>query len=391
MTVFTPFIYLSFILLALFIRPYLLRSIINYPLILTIIGFAAAVGVVITGHDRLIHYGYFQNLVKYFIIPVIIYHSAMTLDYKIIRENKLNVFLLGIALSLFTIFLGGYLLFLFINNTQQFPLVAGILTMALLVSTTSTTFREWMSNNKRIYAILQAETLCTQLISVVCFSTILITTFNQTTNGSWLTFGIAQFCDQIAGGLFVALMVGGLTIGLININRDLIFQSVVTVFAIYLGYLLAIMIFKVSGVVAIAGMAVLFTVIGNWIESPPTHIFIDKMWESLYAICYAATYLLLGATVTIWMFTQQYLAMLIVLAIVFGLRAIICYLMMPRGHKNICFLGGVRGLLPILLTLAIPSTLPYWWTIQSIVCGVVVLSLVVQLPMLRIATKGDAK
>ena len=62
-----------------------------------------------------------------------------------------------------------------------------------------------------------------------------------------------------------------------------------------------------------------------------------------------------------------------------------------KGHKNISFLGGVRGLLPILLTLAIPSTLPYWWTIQSIVCGVVVLSLVVQLPMLRIATKGDAK
>lgn len=391
MAIFTPFIYLSFILLALFVRPYLLRSIVNYPLVLTVIGFVGALLIVITGHDRLIHYGYFQSLVKYFIIPVVIYHSAMTLDYQIIRNNKLSVFLLGIVLSLLTVFLGGYLLFLFINNSEQFPLVAGILTMALLVSTTSTTFKAWMSEKKRAYAVLQAEMLCTQLISVVCFSVILITTLNQTTRGSWLTFGIAQFCDQIAGGLFIALMVGGLTIGLININRDLIFQSVATIFAIYLGYLLAIMIFKVSGVVAIAGMAVLFTVIGNWLEKPPTHIFIDEMWESLYAICYAATYLLLGVTVTIWMFTQQYLAMLVVLAIILGLRSIFCYLMIPKENKNICFLGGVRGLLPILLTLAIPSTLPYWWTIQSIVCGVVVLSLVVQLPMLRIATKGDAK
>jgi len=299
------------------------------------------------------------------------------------------VILLGFVLSLTTVVFGGYLIYLIIGKANQFSMVAGILTMAILVSTTVTTIKDYIPKAKTVYAVLQAESLCTQIISLVCFTGIVTISLNTTAIGSMFSFSLATFANLIAGGLFIALMVGGLTIGLINVNRDIVFQSVATLFAIYLGYLLSMSIFKASGAIVVAGMAILFTIIGDWLEKPPTHIFIDEMWESLYAICYAATYLLFGATVTIWMFTQQYLVMAAAIVIIFGLRAIICYFTLPKGEKNLYFLGGVRGILPIVLTLGLPSSLPYWWTIQSIVCGVVLFSLVIQLPVLWMNVRGE--
>jgi CPA1 family monovalent cation:H+ antiporter len=40
--------------------------------------------------------------------------------------------------------------------------------------------------------------------------------------------------------------------------------------------------------------------------------------------------------------------------------------------------GGLRGAIAIALVLSLPTSLPYWWTIQSMVFGVVLFSLLVQ-------------
>ena len=42
--------------------------------------------------------------------------------------------------------------------------------------------------------------------------------------------------------------------------------------------------------------------------------------------------------------------------------------------------GGLRGAVSLALALSLPTSLDYWWTIQSIAFGVVIFSLFAQAP-----------
>ena len=50
----------------------------------------------------------------------------------------------------------------------------------------------------------------------------------------------------------------------------------------------------------------------------------------------------------------------------------------PLGWRYILVWGGLRGAIAIVLVLSLPVSLPYWWTVQSMVFGVVIFSLLVQ-------------
>jgi len=47
--------------------------------------------------------------------------------------------------------------------------------------------------------------------------------------------------------------------------------------------------------------------------------------------------------------------------------------------------GGMRG--AMTLALALPTSLDYWWTVQSIAFGVVLFSLIVQAPTMNLLAK----
>ena len=46
--------------------------------------------------------------------------------------------------------------------------------------------------------------------------------------------------------------------------------------------------------------------------------------------------------------------------------------------RPIMIWGGLRGAIAIALVLSLPTSLPYWWTLQSMVFAVVLFNLVVQ-------------
>ena len=96
----------------------------------------------------------------------------------------------------------------------------------------------------------------------------------------------------------------------------------------------------------------------------------------------------MGLVITWNMFQERWLAMLIAIGAALTARAIavgICGLFtrpMLRPISGIWQIlliwGGLRGAIAIALVLSLPLTLPYWWTIQSMVFGVVIFSLLVQ-------------
>ena len=95
------------------------------------------------------------------------------------------------------------------------------------------------------------------------------------------------------------------------------------------------------------------------------------------------------------MFEERWLAMLIAIVAVLIARAISIYVSLPLlglfqkkpvdlRYQTVMVWGGLRGAVALALALSITVTLDYWWTIQSIAFGVVLFSLFVQAPTIRI-------
>ena len=66
---------------------------------------------------------------------------------------------------------------------------------------------------------------------------------------------------------------------------------------------------------------------------------------------------------------------------------------LPYASRSILFWGGLRGAVTLALALSLPTSLDYWWTIQSIAFGVVLFTLLVQATTMAsvIQRSGDNK
>jgi CPA1 family monovalent cation:H+ antiporter len=52
------------------------------------------------------------------------------------------------------------------------------------------------------------------------------------------------------------------------------------------------------------------------------------------------------------------------------------------ADQKLMLLGGLRGAVTLALVLSLPTELDYWWTIQSMVYGVVLFTFFVQAPLM---------
>ena len=116
-------------------------------------------------------------------------------------------------------------------------------------------------------------------------------------------------------------------------------------------------------------------------------------WRIFGFCANAILFFLVGMSITVQMFQDHWLAMLI--GIVAGLlsRALIVFLgvgpisrlpglqALSLADQNLVVWGGIRGAVAIALALSLSIDIPHWYTIQSTVYGVALFSLVVQTPL----------
>ena len=348
------------------------------------------------GIDTGIRASNLQNLVFYLMLPILIFEATWHIDPANLRRWIKPILLLssvGVVLS--TLFSATFI-FYGINHSG-FPWAAALICGVILATTDTTITVEKLKQHKRtkdLITLIKGESLFGDSTIIVLFSLIIAL---ATRNTFEKELSIATFfATTFLGGLVL-----GAVIGLIAAILTLLLSSrsttrIVLLFVALASFYLARNIFEVSGIMSVMGTAIVARICLNEKE----HSFLlgaDGNWHWLALLLSSILFVLMGLVITPEMFSHQWLAILIGIAAALISRTITIFMCsiasrpftqtIKHSWLPILIWGDFRGTVAIALVLSLPTTLSYWWTIQSIVFGVVVFNLLVQAPTAHLLIK----
>ncbi|MGI9288041.1 MAG: cation:proton antiporter [Pseudomonadales bacterium] len=364
-----------------------------YSSVLVLLGFCAGQLIEFSEVQTGLQAENFQELVFYVFIPALIFESAYQLDLRLLRENIGNILLLAIVGLLLTTCITAVGMYYGIAHASGFPWIAALLTGALLAATDPVAVVSQLravGAPPRLAMLLEGESLFNDATAIVLF-TLLLTL--ATASGAQVSAGasVLQFGYVFIGGIVVGGIVGALSLPAFRVVNGHSTHYILTLVAAYGAFILAEHWLEVSGVMAVLMAGLIAARSSMNINTAEDHQRVAENWETLGHIANALIFLLLGITITIAMFEERWLAMLIGIAAVFFARALSIFAVLflsnlfskntvPAAYQTVMVWGGLRGAVTLALALSLPTELPYWWTIQSVAFGVVLFTLFLQAP-----------
>ena len=363
--------------------------------LLVIEGFLGSELIVALGFDLGLRWYHFHDLVFFILLPVLIFESALNIDVRVLLKNLIPIVILAIPIMLLSTIITAVLLYYGIDHALGFPIVAALLTGAILSATDPVAVLDVFKQIKapeRLSILVDGESLFNDATVIVLFG--LFISFAQMDAGSFSGLdALKEFIFVFFGGIVVGSVLGVLFMLLYKVVRGSFAKSLISIIAAYSAFILAEHFLHVSGVMAVllTGLAI------SWERCKKTEEsnFVEKLWEFNAYTANILIFLLVGITITVEMFTSHWLAMLIGIVSVLIARAIGIFVVLPlvsklpyvdpigRGYQAIIFWGGLRGAVVVALALSIPLELEYWYTVQSIAYGVVLFTLFVQAPTIK--------
>ena len=353
---------------------------INKPLSYLLVGFAISELFTRQGIDILLRADNFSALTFQGILPLILFEMTLSM----VKARRLELAkCAGLAVYLFAVFVpvAGVIVYWLMDRPLDFPPMAALLSIAVIAAVEPACSRLSFTGIKLknpIRSQIEVETVISDALAAVLFSFALMfaTSGLDTTK---LSAGlILAFAKLVFGGLMVGALSGYAALVAIKVCRSQASYLVLTLALAYGSYFLAEAVSGVSGVVAVLTAGLVFR-----LKADKAAYFkeVKQRWHTLAYFADAALFLLLGMTFTLAMFTERYLAMLIlILALIAGktIAGISGYwLFRPyrgqvaaRPMVNSIVLGNYNGALAVALVLSLPVELSYWWTIQAMVFGV---------------------
>lgn len=390
-------LFLSVLLtLALLAEPLATRLHLPFPALLVLLGFIGSEFVVWGGFDTGIRFDDFHDLIVFVFLPVLVFSGALTIDPAELRRNLPTILFLAVPLLLLSTLAIAVLVYFGIGHPTGFPWIAALLTGALLSATDPMaviSLFERVGAPSRLALLLDGESLLNDAGAIVLFALFLGL---ATDSAADLTLGpsLGRFVLVLTGGLGVGAASGLVFVGLTRLLTGDRQRTLLSLICAYAGYLSAEILLNVSGVMAVmvAGL-ILGHALRNRSVSERNPLIL-RFWDLAAYSASALVFLLMGVTVTLAMFQERWLAMLIGIGGVLVARALGVYLGLPMlalvpgvegvplRQQTVLYWGGVRGAVTLALALTLPVHLEYWWTIQSIAFGVVLFTLFVQTPTL---------
>jgi CPA1 family monovalent cation:H+ antiporter len=385
------------LILSLMLRPMAERRQLPFAAVLVLTGFVGSELLLLFDIDTGVRHDSFHDLIYYVFLPLLVFEAAFKIDALLLKRNLFVIILLSIPILLLVTTVTAALVYAGIAHPTGFPWIAALLTGAVLAATDAspiTTRFPKLGVPKRLRTLMDGEDLFNDATAIVIFTIFLYVAMHPTEDISFAD-AVVAFIAVFFGGIFIGLLVG---LGFLLVSRlfeDSVQQALVTLISAYTSFLLANEVLGVSGVmsVLITGL-IMGRVIHNDFQDERGS-FVDNFWRFNVYVAEALVFLLMGVTISLAMFEERWLAMLIgIVAImiaraigVFGMAPLINRLPwvepLPLDYQKILFLGSLRGAVVLALGLSLPVELDYWWTIQSIAFGVVLFSLFVQAPLIE--------
>ena len=333
----------------------------------------------------------FHDLVVFGLLPLLVFDAAFKAPCRALLANLGIVLFLATVGMLVTTTVSAVLLYVGIGHSSGFPWIAALLAGALLSATDPIAVvgqLRTLGAPKRLEVLLEGESLFNDATAIVVFSVFLSIAITPsagiTASGAFVDF-LVMFC----GGALVGMALGAIAAAATVRCDDDVAGAAITVTAAYGSFLIAESVLEVSGIMSVLGTGLLMSHVLE--KGQARHERIDFLWSALAYVANGTVFLLMGATITLAMFTERWLAMLIAIGAVFvarwmtihggfALMNLVVNRRVPFREQTVLVWGGLRGAVTLALALALPTELEYWWTIQSMAFGVVLFTLFVQAP-----------
>ena len=396
---------IAMLLVALLVEPLARRFHLPFSAVLVVCGFIGAEAIVAAGLDTGLRWYHFHDLILFVLLPVIVFRSALTLDLHQLRANLIPALILAFPVTLISAAIVAALVFTGIGHPTGFPWMAAALTGILLSATDPVAVLDLfhrLGAPRRLSVLMEGESLFNDALAIVAFGLLLEMALSGMADPDPYR-ALGRFLLVFVGGACVGGLIGLAFVGLMGWVRGSTRQAVASLIGAYLAFWLAQHVLGLSGVMSVLATGL---IIGAWRRKQRAGGLpgvVEELWASADYMANAVVFLLVGITITVDMFTERWLAMLIGIAAVLVARAIGVFAGLglaamlpdtkpvPLGQQAVVFWGGQRGAVTLALALSLPLTLDYWWTIQSIAYGVVLFTLFIQSPtiphLLRWATR----
>jgi CPA1 family monovalent cation:H+ antiporter len=388
------------LLLALIAKPVSKWIHLPYTSVLVLVGFLASEALVFMGVDTGIRADNYQALIFYVFIPVLVFESAYRIDKKLLLKNLFPILFLAIVGMLVTCALTAVGLYYGIAHASGFPWIAALLTGSILAATDPVAVVDKLKElnaPKRLSVLLDGESLMNDATAIVLFG-LFLSMATVTTEPLSAGEAVIEFCMVFAGGALLGLVIGYLAGVVGRLFCNVLMTGMLTLIAAY-GSFLAAEALHVSGVMSTLLAGIVMSMAGEKQGSSVESDNNEYLWEVISHIANVFVFLVVGAVITLSMFEERWLAMLIAIGAVSLARAVSVYGGLSlialfqkepvnAKYQTVMVWGGLRGAVTLALALSLPTSLDYWWTIQSIAFGVVIFSLFIQAPSMRLLVNG---
>lgn len=289
------------------------------------------------GIDTGLSYQNFHDLVFYLFLPILIFTAAYSIRPGELRRVLVPVASLAILGILVAASLIAVALYFGINHATGFPWHAALITGVLLAATdpaavTSQAHNAHSLREERLNLVLEGESLFNDASSVVLF-TVVLSLALMTQNGTDFSTsdairqGLMLFLKELGGGALVGSVCGLIYLAAIRLIPGIreagylpTWLSLTAALLAYHGALLM----HASGVVGclICGLMCAWTR-DSQSKAAQTHSKDPgEYWQFAADTAGGVLFLLMGATITLSMFEERWLAMLIAIGAVIGARTL---------------------------------------------------------------------
>lgn len=359
---------------------------IDQSLVCVLCGFVLGQTIGLIGFDTGIRADSLRDLVFFVILPVLVFEAAWHIDVPLMRRWLGPILLISTAGMLLSAIIAAGLIYAGINH-PAFPWIAALLTGAILAATDPAAVIAQLRKARApedLATLFEGESLFNDATAVVLFSLVLTVALTpDVMHGN----GLGLFTAVFAGGAALGLVAGlAASLLLLLLGRPA-HTTIVLLFTAFGSFFVAEHILNVSGIMAIVIAAIVVRGFLKEVEDTVAQG-LTHTWDWSSELLNSILFVIMGLTITLGMFESHWLAMIIAISAALASRLFaigVCGALtqvtrrkIPLRWQGVLVWGGLRGVIALALALALPIELNYWYTIQSMVFGVVLFSLLIQ-------------